>query len=38
VIGTTGMARNVKGSGEDQEKCERNRWNIRGSDEDQKKC
>jgi len=32
------MTRSVKGSGEDQEKYERNRWNMRGSGEDQDKC
>jgi len=38
VIGTSGMTRNVRGSGEDQENCERNRWNMRGSGDDQAKC
>jgi len=38
VIGTSGMTRNVRGSGEDEEECERNRWKMRGSGEDQEKC
>jgi len=37
VIGTDGMTRNVRGSGEDQVKFERNRWNISGPGEDQEK-
>jgi len=31
------MTRNVRGSGEEQDKCEKNMWNMRGSGEDQDK-